>query len=131
MIGQKTSAILEWVILLGLTACAIAASELIGLNQLWKDGVVYTVVLFAVISTALRPAWGRKSFWSSLALIFAAHTVVLVMVLQALSPRRFGIPKLLLIPLGAIEGTFILGMLWKRMKVLRTSRPASGPDDRP
>jgi hypothetical protein len=125
MIGQKKSSILEWVILLGLTACAIAASEVIGLNQLWKDGVVYTVVVFAVVITGLRPAWGRKSFWSSLALIFAGHTIVLLMVLQALPPRRFGIPKLLLVPIGGIESVFIGGMLWKRMKTLRTSEPRS------
>ena len=116
MIGQKKSAILEWVILLGLTACALAASEVIGLNQLWKDGVVYTVVVFAVVITGLRPAWGRKSFWSSLALIFAGHTILLLAVLQALPPRRFGIPKLLLIPLAAVEGVFITGMLWKGTK---------------
>ncbi len=121
MIGQKKSAILEWVVLLGLTASAIAASEVIGLNHLWKDGVVFTVVVFAVVITVLRPAWGRKSFWSSLALIFAGHTIVLLVVLQALPPRRFGIPKLLLVPLGSIESVFIGGMLWKRMKALRTS----------
>ena len=125
MVGQKKFAILEWVIFLGLSACAVAASEVIGLKQLWEDGVVYTVVLFAAIVTSLRPAWGRKSFWTSLALIFTGHTIVLVVVLQALPPRRFGIPKLLLIPLGAIEGVFILGILWKRMKALRTSGPRS------
>jgi len=108
---------------LGLTACAIAASEVIGLTQLWKDGVVYTVVVFAVVITGLRPAWGRKSFWSSLALIFAGHTIVLLAVLQALPPRRFGIPKLLLVPIGGIESVFIAGVLWKRMKELRTSGP--------
>jgi len=123
MIGQRKFAILEWVILLGLTACAIAASEVIGLNKLWKDGVVYTVVLFAAIGTALRPAWGRKSFWTSLALIFAGHMSVLLVVLLPLPPRRFGIPKLLLISVGAIEGVLITGILWKRTKALRTSGP--------
>ena len=125
MTEQKKSTILEWVVLLGLTASAIAASEVIGLNQLWKDGVVFTVVVFAVVITVLRPAWGRKSFWSSLALIFAGHTIVLLVVLQALPPRRFGIPKLLLVPLGGIESVFIGGMLWKRMKASRTSEPRS------
>ena len=125
MIGQKKSAILEWVIFAGLSACAVAASEVIGLKQLWEDGLVYTVVLFAAIVTSLRPAWGRKSFWTSLALIFTGHTIVLLVVLQALPPRRFGIPKLLLVPLGSIESVFIAGILWKRMKASRTSEPRS------
>jgi len=125
MTEQKKSTILEWVVLLGLTASAIAASEVIGLNQLWKDGVVFTVVVFAVVITGLRPAWGRKSFWSSLVLIFAGHTIVLLVVLQALPPRRFGIPKLLLVPIGGIESVFIAGILWKRMKASRTSEPRS------
>jgi len=125
MIGQKKSAILEWVILLGLTACAIAASEVIGLNQLWKDAVVFTIVVFAAVITGLRPAWGRKSFWSNLALIFAGHTIVLLVMLQALPPRRFAIPKLLLVPIGGIENVFIAGILWKRMKASRTSEPRS------
>jgi len=99
----------------------VVASEVILLKPLWEDGVVYTVVLFAAIGTALRPAWGRKSFWTSLALIFAGHTMVLFVVPQALPPRRFGIPKLLLIPVGAIEGVLLTAMLWKRMKALRTS----------
>ena len=125
MIGQKKSTILELVVFWGLSICAVVASEVIGLKQMWEDGVVYTVVLFAAIGTALRPAWGRKSFWTSLALIFAGHTIALLVVLQALPPRRFGIPKLLLIPVGTIEGVFITGILWKRMKALRTSEPRS------
>jgi hypothetical protein len=129
MIRQKKFAILEWVIFLGLSICAVLASEMIGLKQLWEDGVVYTVVLFGAIGTALRPAWGRKSFWASLALIFAGHVIVLLVVLQALPPRRFGIPKLLLIPVGAIEGVLILGVLWKRMKALGTSRKPGRVDD--
>lgn len=125
MIGQKKFAILEWVIFLGLTACAVVASEVIGLNQLWEDGIVYTVIVFAAVVTALRPAWGRKSFWKTLALIFTGHTIALLVVLQELPPRRFGIPKLLLFPVGAIEGAFIAGMLWKRMAASKTSGPSS------
>jgi hypothetical protein len=125
MIGQKKSTILELVIFWGLSICAVVASEVIGLNHLWRDGVVYTVVVFTAVLLALRPAWGRKSFWSSLALIFAGHTIVLLAVLQAMSPRRHGIPKLLLIPVFAIEFVFITGMLWKKMKALRTTGPRS------
>jgi hypothetical protein len=124
MMGQRRISVLEWLILLGLTACAIAASEVLGLKPQWEDGLIYTVIVFVAVLLALRPAWGRRSFWTSLALIFVGHTIALFAVLQALPPRRFGIPKLLLIPVGAVEIVFVLGILW-RMKALRTSEPHS------
>lgn len=125
MIGQKKFAILDWGIILGLTACAVAASDVIGLKQRWEDGIVYTVVLFATVLTVLRTAWRRASFWSSLALVFAGHMILLLAVLGALPPRRFGIPALLLIPIGMVECVFITGLLLKRMKALRNSEHRS------
>jgi hypothetical protein len=46
VIGQKKLAILEWAVFLALSVGAVVACELVGLNQLLEDGVVYTVVLF-------------------------------------------------------------------------------------
>jgi hypothetical protein len=129
MIGQKKSTILEWVILLGLTACAIAASEVVGLTPLWKDAVVYTVAVFAVVLPTLRPPWRRREFWQSLTAVFIGHTLILLWALQVLQEfptrRRFGMPKLLLVPIGAVECVFVGGMLWKRIAALRTSGPRS------
>jgi hypothetical protein len=116
VIGQKKFAFLEWAVFLALSVCAVVACEVIGLNQLWEDGVVYTVVVFAAILTTIRSVWGRKPFWKGLALTFIAHTMVLVAVLHELSPRRFGVSKFLLVPIGAIEGVVIGGILWKTMK---------------
>ncbi len=124
MIGQKRFATLEWIIFLGLSTGAVAASEVIGMNQLWEDGVVYTVVLFTAILLTLRPAWGRESFWRNVMLIFAGHMVAVVVVVQELSPRRFGMPKLLLIQVAALEFVLIVGMLRKR-KALRISGTGS------
>ena len=45
--------------------------------------------------------------------------MVLLVVLQALPPRRFGLPKLLLIPVAAVEGILIIGLLWNRMRRLK------------
>jgi hypothetical protein len=81
----------------------------VGLNQLWEDGVVYTVVVFATVISVQRPAWRRTSFWTSLALILGAHTLILFSLLQMLTPNRFGMPKLLLIPLAVVEGIFPRG----------------------
>jgi hypothetical protein len=125
----KKSTILEWGIILGLTTCAIAVSEVVGLTPLWQDAVVYTVIVFAAVLTALRPPWRRREFWQSLAVVFIGHTLILLWVLLVLQEfpanRRFGMPKLLLIPLGSIESVFIGGILWKRMKALKTSAPRS------
>jgi hypothetical protein len=129
MVKQKNSTILEWVIILGLTACAIAVSEVVGLKPLWKDAVVYTVIVFAVVLTTLRPPWRRRESWQSLVIVFIGHTLILLWVLLVLQEfparRRFGMPKLLLIPVASVECVFIGAMLWKRMKALRTSGPRS------
>src|SRR4051794_34525050 len=121
MIRQRKSSIPEWIVFLVPSICAVVASGTVGLDHMWRDGIVYTVFLFAAIVSALRPAWRRKSFWTTLALIFAGHAILLLATLQALPPRQHGIPKLLLLPIGAVEGAFIVAILWKRMKVLRTS----------
>lgn len=118
MIAQKKFAFLEWIILVGLTIFAVAITETIGLEQPWKDGVVYTIVVFAAVGTVLRPAWGRKSFWTTFALIFVLHTLVLLAVLHAFPYWHFGI---LLVPMGSVEGVIIAGVVWKRTKSLRTT----------
>lgn len=127
MIGQKKSTVFEWVTVFGLSGLAVVVSELIGLKQLWEDGIIYTVMLFTVIVLALKPAWRRKSFWKSLALILAGHLIALVALLQTLPPRRFGIPKLLLFPAAVLEGTFIIAALWKRMKAFGNSGREAAP----
>lgn len=126
---RNKTAIFDWVILLGALGLVITASEAIGLKHEWQDGAVYTVVLFTAIILSLRPGWGRASFWKSLALIFSGHIVLVMLAVQALPPRRFGFPKLLLIPIGAVEGLFILGFLWRRMQAESKSKAAARNDN--
>ena len=129
MVEQKNSTILDWVIILGLAACTIAVAELGGITPLWQDAVVYTAIVFAVVLTTLRPPWRRREFWQSLAVVFIGHTLILLWILLVLQEfptrRRFGMPKLLLIPLGSVECVFIGATLWNRMKALITSGPQS------
>lgn len=120
MIGHKRPTILEGVIVFGLTACAYAFSEVIGLAPAWKDGVVYTAAVFATVVAVLRPAWGRKTFWKGLTLFFVGHVIALFVLLQELPNRRFG---LLMFLAGAVEGVFILGMLWREMVPSKNSGP--------
>jgi len=109
---------MEWIILFGTTAAAVVATEFMRLSQTWEDAVVYTTMLFATVILVLRPAWSRVQFWRNLLPIFGLHTLFLIVLVQAFPLGRFGTPKLLLIPLGMIEGLLILAFLWKK-----TARP--------
>ena len=63
----------SWAIIIVLGVAAVAISEGVGLSQKWEEGIGYTVVLFTVLVTVLRPAWGRPRFWRNLALLFTLH----------------------------------------------------------
>jgi hypothetical protein len=122
MNAKRKFAILEWGVVLVPSLAVVVLTNVIGLNALWKDGVVYTVVLFAAIVSVERSAWRRTVFWTSLALVLCAHTLILFSLLQMLAPNRFGMPKLLLIPFAVVEGVFILAILRKRMKAVEIAR---------
>jgi len=124
MTGHRKFRLLKAIIVFGSPACAIAVSEVMRLSPLWEDVVVYTIAVFAVVVAVLIPAWGRSAFWKRLALIFAGHVFAVLgvlAVLQELPHRRFGIPKLLLIPVALVEMVVVTGMLWKKTRALRTS----------
>jgi hypothetical protein len=112
--GQKEFTVWEWVILFGLMAAAFAMAEVFGLSRKWEDGVVYTVVLFAVVVLALRPAWGRPAFWQNLVVLFALHVVGMIVVVSVLPVGRYGIPKLVWSIALMAEALLIGGVLWKR-----------------
>jgi len=105
---------LEWIILFGTTAAAIVVTEFLRLSQKWEDVVVYTVMLFATVILVLRPAWTRVQFWLNLLPIFALHALGSIVLVQSFPLGRFGIPKLVLIPIGMVEGLFVLAFLWKK-----------------
>lgn len=125
MTQRNEFTILEWFIIVGATALAIAVSELIGLPHHWKDAAVYTVVVFTVVILALKPVWHRAALWRSFALVFVGHIVVLLVAVQAVPHGRFGFPVLLLVPIGGVEGVLIAALLRKRMAALRASKLGS------
>ena len=122
MTGRTKSEVLEWLIVLVPSIAGYAAAELVGLRQLWEDGLIYTVVVFATVISVQRLAWGQRAFWTGLVMILAAHTLILTTIVQSLEPRRFGFPKILLLPIAAIEGTFIVAILRKRTRDLRSRK---------
>jgi hypothetical protein len=100
-------------ILFGLGVASVGISEGMGLQQKWEDGVVYTVVLFTVLTTVLRPAWGRVLFWRNLALVFALHVLGTIFLLSTLPLGRYGVPKLIWSVALLVEGLILASILWK------------------
>jgi len=112
--GRKHFVVWEKITLVGLAVAAIAITELMGVSQKWQDAVFYTVVVFAVATMALRPAWGRTVFWRTLILVFLLHVLVLIPIVPALPIGSIGIPKLPLVLTGLIETLLIVVVLWHR-----------------
>jgi heme/copper-type cytochrome/quinol oxidase subunit 4 len=104
----------EWLALVASLLGATALTTVIGLNQKSSDAVIYTVVVFAVVITALRPAWRRRAFWRNLALVFVLHAVGMSILLHILSEQGHGISGLLMIVCGMVEGIVIGSVLWKK-----------------
>jgi hypothetical protein len=95
-------------------AFAIAISQFIGMSRNWEDAVVYTVVLFTVVTLALRSAWGYARFWQNLTRIFALHLLAVIIFEQALPPGVRGPHGLWLVIGGMAEGLLIAGVVWKK-----------------
>jgi hypothetical protein len=112
--GEKKFSIVEWVVIFGLGATAVAITQFVAINQNWQDAIVYTVVLFTVVILALRPAWGRKAFWRNLTLIFVLHILAILVIEQSLPAGKRGLHGLPLTLIGMMEALLIAGALWKR-----------------
>jgi hypothetical protein len=111
--GRKTLSIGEWVAGIVVVALAVAIPEFVGISQKWRNTIVFTVLVFSGVVIALRPAWGRRVFWSSLIAVFLFHCIVLTAVEQGLLPTSEG-HGLPMIEAGMVEGVLILGVLWRR-----------------
>lgn len=110
---RNTFSAWEWAILLVLLAAGILASKLFGLTAVWREAIPYTIVVFAVVIMALRPAWHRRGFWQTLAGIFAIHAVLLALAGQIM-PSIIGISGVPMILGGMAEALLIGGLLWKK-----------------
>jgi hypothetical protein len=112
--GRKTLSIGEWVARIGVVALAVAIPKFAGISQKWGNTIVFTVLVFSGAVIVLRPAWGRRAFWSSLIAVFLFHCIVLAAVEQGLLPTSEGPRGLPMIAAGMVEGLLILGVLWRR-----------------
>jgi MFS superfamily sulfate permease-like transporter len=112
--GRKTLSMGEWVAGIGGVALAVAIPKFAGISQKWGNTIVFTVLVFSGVVIVLRPAWGRREFWSSLIAVFLFHCIVLAVVEQSLPLTSEGPHGLPMIESGTLEGLLILGVLWRR-----------------
>src|SRR5947209_6743727 len=112
--GGKKFRMWEWVLICVLVALAVVITEFVGVRQKWENAIVYTILVFAVVVMALRPAWGRSAFWKNLAPIFLLHVLALVVIEKSLPPGSEGPHGLPLTAAGMAEGVIIASVLWKR-----------------
>jgi len=103
----------EWITLFGSTAIVIGVTEWIDMSQKWEDAIVFSVMLFLVVSLTLQELWTNPVFWRTFVILLVFHLIGVAVLVQMLPVGRFGFPKLTLIAVGMVEGVIILGILWR------------------
>jgi len=120
--GRKEFSAWEWATIFGLSGATLVMCELAGIKERWADAAVYTVLLFTVVTLALRAAWGRPVFWRNLLGALVIHTLAIIATIHVLSPRVQRLPWLLLTAVGIAEGLVMASVLWKRTVAQTTGR---------
>jgi hypothetical protein len=122
--GLKATTAWGWVAILGSLAITIVLTKAADLLPLWRTFCLYTVVVFASVTVALRPAWGRRNFWWALVISFLVHTLAIFFAIREFpaSSREFhGVP---LIVSAMIESLLISGFLWRASMKKISQRPS-------
>ena len=74
----------------------------------------YTVIIFACLIMALRPAWRRLRFWFDLFVLFVLHVVLILRLTSFLDSHSIRLTWVLALPFVAVEVLLFLGLLWRR-----------------
>src|ERR1700737_482929 len=111
--GSKSRTFWEWVVLFGSMVGTIVAVRTAGVSPKWEAPSVYTVIIFAVVVTSLRPAWGRPNFWLTLTAAFLVHVLAIFFAIREFPVIRAGFHGLILLIPGIVEGLLITSFLWK------------------
>ena len=103
-----------WLMAILLIGLAIAAS-IIQHSQFrtdWFALSAYIVLLFAVIVFSFRPAWGRRAFWLTAAVLFGLHAVA-GSLLFVLFPRWLETLGSLLTLIVVFDLLVTMSILWR------------------
>ena len=97
---------------MGLVAVWLADSHQLSDNV--AKTTTYTVIVFASLVMALRPAWRRLRLWVDLAILLVLHVALVLPLVSLLDSRSIGLNWVIALPFVALELVLFLGLLWRR-----------------
>ena len=97
---------------MGLLAAWLADSHQLSENL--AKAATYTVIVFASLVMALRPAWRRLRLWIDLLGLFVLHIALVLPLLRLLDSHSIRLNWAVALPFVAIELLLFLGLLWRR-----------------
>lgn len=103
----------------------IVIAAIVGLASAWwadshrvTDNIArsagYTIILFACLVMALRPAWRHPRLWLNLLMLLALHVALILPLVAFLDARSIRLNWALALPFTGVELVVFLGFLWRR-----------------
>jgi hypothetical protein len=106
-----------WILLTIAAGMGLLAAWLTDTHQLSENltkAATYTVIIFASLVMALRPAWRRLRLWLDLLGLFVLHAVLVLPSLIFLNSHAIRLNWAIALPFVALELLLFLGLLWRR-----------------
>lgn len=97
---------------MGLFSAWLADSHQLSENT--AKTTTYTVIVFASLVMALRPAWRRLRLWVDLVILLVLHVALVLPLLNFLDSRSIRLNWAMVLPFAALELLLCLGVLWRR-----------------
>jgi hypothetical protein len=106
-----------WILVLiaagmGLLGAWVADSR--GLSENVTKASVYTVIVFACLVMALRPAWRRLRLWGDLLVLLVLHVAVVLALVNLLNSHSMSLNWFIALPFVGVELLLSLSLLWRR-----------------
>jgi len=106
-----------WILVAIAAGMGLLAAWLADTHQLSENltkAATYTVIVFASLVMALRPAWRRLRLWVDLVVLLVLHVAVVLALVNLLDSRSIRLNWAVALPFGALELVVFLGLLWRR-----------------
>jgi hypothetical protein len=97
---------------MGLLAAWLADTH--QLNENLTKAATYTVIVFASLVMALRPAWRRLRLWVDLGGLLVLHVALVLPLINVLDSHSIRLNWAIALPFVALELLLFLGLLWRR-----------------